>query len=160
MLVRLRSARRIELHHPASRSAEEVRRLWREYLDHRWWRHVLWMSANALVAPRPCLMLWILPGPNVIGYWFAYRAVHHALIVWGIRRVRRGAVELELRPVAVARLADRGQRRGQGQARRTRRRGHAPGRARGLDRERAVRYGRARATSPRGGRRPIATSPE
>ena len=100
MLGRLRSARRIELHHPASRGAEEVRKLWREYLDHRRWRHVLWMSANAIVAPPALLMLWILPGPNVIGYWFAYRAVHHAMIVWGIRRVRRGGVELTLRPVA------------------------------------------------------------
>ena len=36
----------------------------------------------------------------MIGYWFAYRAVHHAMIVWGIRRVRRGRIELELRPVA------------------------------------------------------------
>ena len=58
------------------------------------------MSANGLVAPPALAMLWLLPGPNVIGYWFAYRAVHHALIVWGIRRVRRGRVELELRPVA------------------------------------------------------------
>ena len=53
MLVRLRSARRIELHHPTLRNADQVRRLWSDYLNHRWWRHVLWMSANGLVAPRP-----------------------------------------------------------------------------------------------------------
>jgi hypothetical protein len=99
MLGRLRSARRIELHYPASRSAEEVRGLWREYLDHRWWRHIFWLSANGILAPPALATLWVLPGPNVIGYWFAYRAVHHALIVRGIRRVRRGAVELALRPV-------------------------------------------------------------
>jgi hypothetical protein len=100
MLVRLRSARRIELHHPVSRDGAEVRTLWRDYLNHRWWRHVLWMSANGIVAPPALATLWVLPGPNVIGYWFAYRAIHHALIVWGIRRVRRGAVELTLRPLA------------------------------------------------------------
>jgi Mitochondrial K+-H+ exchange-related len=99
MLGRLLSARRIELHHPASRDAAEVRTLWHEYLDHRWWRHVLWMSANGLIAPPALVTLWVLPGPNVIGYWFAYRAIHHAMIVWGIRRVRRGQVELELRPM-------------------------------------------------------------
>jgi hypothetical protein len=99
MLSRLRSARWIELHHPASRDADEVRGLWREYLDHRWWRHVLWMSANGIVAPPALATLWILPGPNLIGYWFAYRAVHHAMIVWGIRRVRRGQVAIKLYPL-------------------------------------------------------------
>jgi hypothetical protein len=98
MLLRLRSARRIELHHPASRAAAEVRSLWREYLNHRWWRHLLWMSVNVVVAPATWLLA-ILPGPNVIGYWFTYRALHHTLIVWGIRRVRSGRIELELRPV-------------------------------------------------------------
>jgi Mitochondrial K+-H+ exchange-related len=100
MLGRLRSARRIELHHPASREGAEVRRLWHDYLKHRWWRHVLWMSANGIVAPPALATLWILPGPNLIGYWFAYRTIHHALIVWGIRRVMKGRVELVLRPVA------------------------------------------------------------
>jgi hypothetical protein len=98
MLSRLRSARRIELHHPASRGADEVRRMWLAYLDRRWWIHLLWMIANGLVAPPGLLILWMLPGPNVIGYWFAYRAIHHALILWGIRRVRRGWVEVVLRP--------------------------------------------------------------
>ena len=42
----------------------------------------------------------ILPGPNLIGYWFAYRAIHHSLVVWGIRRVRRNQIPTELHPVA------------------------------------------------------------
>lgn len=100
MLSRLRSARRIELHHPASRGVEEVRKLWGEYLNHRWWRHILWMSANGLVAPPAIATLWVLPGPNVIGYWFAYRAIHHALIVRGIHRVRRRRVAVVLLPMA------------------------------------------------------------
>lgn len=99
MLSRLRSARRIELHHPAGRPGVQVLGLWHEYLDHRWWRHVLWTTANGLIAPPALLTLWILPGPNIIGYWFAYRAVHHALIVRGITRVRRGQVALELHQV-------------------------------------------------------------
>jgi Mitochondrial K+-H+ exchange-related len=98
MLVRLRSARRIELHHPVSRGPDEVRKLWVDYLNHRWWRHVLWMGANGIVAPPALVFLWPLPGPNVIGYWFAYRAIHHALIVLGIRRLRRGRIPIELHP--------------------------------------------------------------
>jgi len=97
MLVRLRSARRIELHHPASRHSAEVAVLWRDYLNHRWWRHLLWLSVNSVVAPFT-LLLAPLPGPNVIGYWFTYRAIHHALVVWGIRRVRRGRIPIDFHP--------------------------------------------------------------
>ena len=98
MLARLRSARRIELHHPASRTEAEVRSLWREYLNHRWWRHTLWMSLNSIIAPFT-VVLGLLPGPNVIFYWIAYRAIHHGLIVWGIRRVWREGIAIELYPV-------------------------------------------------------------
>jgi hypothetical protein len=100
MLSRLRSARRIELHHSSARDPGQVRKLWGEYLNHRWWRHILWMSANGLVAPPALATLWLLPGPNVIGYWFAYRAIHHALIVCGIYRVRYGRVEVVMCPTA------------------------------------------------------------
>jgi hypothetical protein len=93
MLVRMWSAERIDLHHPASRPADQVRALWRDYLNHRWWRHLLWMSINGVIAPGT-IPFAILPGPNVIGYWFAYRAIHHALIVWGIRRVRGGRIQV------------------------------------------------------------------
>jgi hypothetical protein len=41
----------------------------------------------------------ILPGPNLIGYWFAYRAIHHALVFWGIGRARRNTIPTELHPV-------------------------------------------------------------
>jgi hypothetical protein len=95
MLVRLRSARRIELHHPASRRGEEVRALWAHYLSHRWWRHLAWLSVNSVIAPFTVVFA-PLPGPNVIGYWFAYRAIHHGLIVWGIRRLWRNQIPLEL----------------------------------------------------------------
>jgi Mitochondrial K+-H+ exchange-related len=99
MLVRLRSAHRIDLHHPASRSSDEVRALWGGYLNHRWWRHLLWMTLNSVIAPFTVLFA-ILPGPNVIGYWFAYRAIHHTLIVWGLRRVRSGRIPIEFHPLA------------------------------------------------------------
>jgi hypothetical protein len=107
MLARLRTARRIHLYHPASRSREEVEGLWRRYLNRRWWRHVFWLVVNAVIAPFSALLA-ILPGPNVIGYWFAYRAIHHLLIVWGIRRVHRGQVPIEWRPrVALDRPIER-----------------------------------------------------
>ncbi len=89
MLVRLRSTRRIDLYHPASRTGSDVTALWQAYLAYRFRQHVVCLSYNTLVAPIALLILWALPGPNVIGYWFAYRAVHHWLVLRGIRLVRR-----------------------------------------------------------------------
>jgi Mitochondrial K+-H+ exchange-related len=99
MLARLRSAHKIELHHPVSRSSDEVRAIWQDYLAQQGRRHLVWLSVNTVIAPFSVL-LWILPGPNVIGYWFAYRAIHHLLVVWGIRRVRQRTIRIELHPVS------------------------------------------------------------
>ncbi len=90
MLRRLRSATRIDLKHPTTRPVEEVRSLWSDYLRRRGRAHVVALSYNAIIAPVALALLWPLPGPNLIGYWFAYRAVHHWLVVSGIRAVRSG----------------------------------------------------------------------
>jgi hypothetical protein len=100
MLARLWSARKIELLHPAARNGDEVRTIWTDYLQTQSWRHLFWLSCNGIIAPVAIITLWILPGPNLIGYWFAYRAIHHSLVVWGIRRVQRKHVPTELCPVA------------------------------------------------------------
>jgi Mitochondrial K+-H+ exchange-related len=95
MLARLRSARRIELHHPAGRSKDEVLTNWRNYLTRQWRRHSFWLGVNAVIAPISVILA-PLPGPNLIGYWFAYRAVHHVVVVWGISRVQRNVIPTEL----------------------------------------------------------------
>jgi hypothetical protein len=92
MLARLRGTQRIDLHHPASRPADAVAAIWQEYLNRRWHRHVVWLSVDVVIAPFGLVLLWPLPGPNLIGYWFAYRAIHHWLIVRGINAVRKGNV--------------------------------------------------------------------
>jgi Mitochondrial K+-H+ exchange-related len=99
MLARLWSARRVDLHHPAARSADEVRTIWTDYLKRQGRRHLAWLIVNGVIAPF-ALLLFVLPGPNLIGYWFAYRAIHHSLVVWGIRRVQRNKVLTELHPMA------------------------------------------------------------
>lgn len=99
MLARLRPARRIDLHHPAAYGGDEVRIVWREYLRRQWWRHLLWMSVHGVIAPVSAILA-VLPGPNVIGYWFAYRALHHSLVVWGIRRILNEKIPIELHSLA------------------------------------------------------------
>jgi hypothetical protein len=97
MLARLWSARRVDLYHPASRRGDQVLAIWNDYLRQQWRRHLVWLIVNAVIAPISVLFA-ILPGPNLIGYWFAYRAVHHSLVVWGIARVRRNKIPTELQP--------------------------------------------------------------
>ncbi len=99
MLARLWSARMIELHYPAARTAEDVGRTWKDYLKKQWRRHLVWLVFNGAIAPF-AFLLFVLPGPNLIGYWFAYRAVHHLLVVWGIGRVLRNKVPIEYQPTA------------------------------------------------------------
>ncbi len=92
MLVRLRSTRRVDLEHPASHAEADVARIWFDYLARRGRAHVVYFSYNTVIAPLALALLWPLPGPNLIGYWFAYRAVHHWLIWRGIRAVRKGRI--------------------------------------------------------------------
>lgn len=96
MLVRLYWVKRIDLHYPASKSAD-VRAIWQGYLRGRFWHHLMWLVINALIVPFVAVLA-ILPGPNVIGFWFTYRAIHHALISLGIRRARREKVATEFIP--------------------------------------------------------------
>jgi hypothetical protein len=97
MLARLWSARKVELHHPADKTTEEVIAIWADYLKKQWRRHLIWLVVNGVIAPFSFL-LFVLPGPNLIGYWFFYRAIHHLLVVWGIRRVRSGKIPTEFYP--------------------------------------------------------------
>jgi hypothetical protein len=91
MHVQFGVADEVVLHHPASESVERVGKAWRRYLRRRSRSHAWWATVNAVVLPFATVLA-ILPGPNVIGFWFAYRAVYHFLGYRGIRRVRRGGV--------------------------------------------------------------------
>jgi hypothetical protein len=86
----------VVLHYPASQPAKSVRKAWRRYLARRSRSHMLWGVVNAVATP-PGALLAILPGPNVVGFWFLYRAAYHFLAVRGIRRVRRGVVPTQWR---------------------------------------------------------------
>jgi hypothetical protein len=99
MLASLRTARTVEVYHPEWLTGDAARDLWSAYLRRRRLRHLLWLLFDALLAPL-AVVLTPLPGPNVIGYWFAYRVVRHILILIGIRRALRGTVETDFRPAA------------------------------------------------------------
>lgn len=85
MLRSLRVVHQIELHYPPSMTAVEARGAWDHYLANRRRHFLLWFILNLLVTPVT-LLLAPIPGPNVIGWWFCYRAICHALSLLGIRR--------------------------------------------------------------------------
>ncbi len=87
-LRRLRHASQLTVCYPSSVSEEAARALWTDYLASRGRRHLWWLSINALVAPVVLLLLMPIPGPNIIGYWFVYRAVCHALARMGVRHAK------------------------------------------------------------------------
>jgi len=99
LLAGLRSAATIDVYHRDTLTGDQIRDLWSAYLRRSRRRHLPWLVLNILVSPLSVLLT-PLPGPNVIGYWFAYRAVHHLLIVLGIRRVLSGRVETRFHPVS------------------------------------------------------------
>jgi hypothetical protein len=100
LLAALRSAATIEVHHGLSLSSARARELWCRYLRARRRRHLLWLAFDGALAPLSVLLA-PLPGPNLIGYWFAYRAVHQLVILHGIRRASSGRLETMFHPVAV-----------------------------------------------------------
>jgi hypothetical protein len=97
LLGRLRAARAIEVHHPSSMTAHEAAAAWSAFLARGRRRHWLWLAANVLATPVSILLA-PLPGPNLIGYWFVYRALHHGLILVGLGRARRGRVTTTFHP--------------------------------------------------------------
>lgn len=99
MLVHLRTAPVIEVHHPTTIASEEVRALWTSYLAARRRRHLPWLVVDSVIAPLT-LLLGPLPGPNVVCYWFAYRAVRHLLALAGVRHAGSARVETTLHPDA------------------------------------------------------------
>jgi len=98
LLAALLWAPKIDVYHRSSLPAALAQALWLAYLRRRIRRHLPWLLFDAVLAPLS-LVLALLPGPNVIGYWFAYRAVRHVLILLGIRRALSGRVETMFHPV-------------------------------------------------------------
>jgi hypothetical protein len=95
ILRSLRGALAITLYHPPVLAPEKSMAMWVGYLKERQGRHMFWFIMNALVTPLT-LLLAPVPGPNIIGYWFVYRAVCHLLARLGARHARSERVETAL----------------------------------------------------------------
>jgi hypothetical protein len=88
LLRALRSATSLDLHHPSNLTPKKARREWRHYLARRRNTHFFRAGIDLALAALS-LPLMILPGPNVVGFWFLWRSGLHGLIVLGTRRALR-----------------------------------------------------------------------
>jgi hypothetical protein len=66
-------------------------------------RHRRWAVIDGLLAAVILPGLFFVPGPNVIGYYFAFRAIGH---FFSMRGARHGLAEVDWQPVASSHLSD------------------------------------------------------
>ena len=97
MLRKLRHATHLTIHHPARIQGEQVKQQWTEFLNRRF-RKSAWSLVIYLVLCPLSLIAMPLPGPNLLGYWFVYRAICHLLILIGIRRAGGLTANVATRP--------------------------------------------------------------
>ena len=103
LLWHLRTEREVCAFYPAGLPDGRAMRVIRDSLSREFGRHRWWLAANTL-AGIASLALMPLPGPNVIGFYFAFRIVGHFLSVRGARqgldaitwRLRESALLAEL----------------------------------------------------------------
>lgn len=95
LLWQLRGRTEATLVHPHDLTDTQADRLLRRSLQRDWERHRFWMIVD-LLGGIASLFLILVPGPNIIGYYFLFRIVGH---FFSLRGARHG-----LRTVAWSRM--------------------------------------------------------
>lgn len=97
MLRRLHRTDRLEIViEEGTTTSDQFGKLLDEYWKTRQTRHSRRMIVAGL-AVLPAMVLTILPGPNIVGIPLAYLAWHHWRIVKGLKRIRSGVIEVEVK---------------------------------------------------------------
>jgi hypothetical protein len=85
LLWQLRRKDTVLLVHPADVTEAQARELLRRSLQRDWERHRFWLAIDGFGAAGSALLI-LVPGPNVIGYYFVFRIVGHYLSLRGARQ--------------------------------------------------------------------------
>ena len=91
LLWTLRRAREAVLHHPDDITGEAAFGILRQHLSRDFDRHRLWLAIDSLLMIASGLLI-LIPGPNIIGYYFAFRVVGH---FFSVRGARNGLVAVQ-----------------------------------------------------------------
>lgn len=84
LLWQMRRRAEASLVHPDDLTAAQALQLLRRSLQRDWDRHRFWMIVD-LFGGVGSIFLILLPGPNIIGYYFLFRIVGHYLSLRGAR---------------------------------------------------------------------------
>ena len=79
LLWHLRHVTAARLHHPSDMTSERALEIMRASMVRDRDRHFRWLVIDALLMVVLGVGLFFIPGPNVIGYYFAFRVVGHYL---------------------------------------------------------------------------------
>lgn len=97
LLQGLRHAKEVTIFHPTTETDDRARQHWHRYLARRWRSHLVTLAWDVLISPLIALLM-VMPGPNVIGYWFLYRIVTHLLAMRGVLWARLGWIPFQFQP--------------------------------------------------------------
>lgn len=86
LLWHLRSSTRVLLIHPDDVGADEAMTVARSLLSADYRKHRNWCVIDALLAAITGPLFFFVPGPNVIGWYFLFRAIGHLLAMRGARQ--------------------------------------------------------------------------
>lgn len=89
----LRNADGIVFVHPTTLSFKDLQTSWTGYLESRFQRRMIWFVLYLLILV-PSIMLAMIPGPNVIGYWVSYRLVAHGIVLFSLIRASKNRISL------------------------------------------------------------------
>lgn len=90
LLWRLRSATAAVLRHPGDLDNDEAMRLARAHFTADYGKHRRWLIIDALITAVTGPVFFFVPGPNLISWYFAFRAVGHFYAMNGARNALSG----------------------------------------------------------------------
>ncbi len=102
LLWNLRRHVEATLHYPDDLAAEAAREVMRRQLARDFDKHRFWLAINSVLMVGSAALI-LIPGPNFIGYYFAFRVVGH---FFSVRGARRGLDKVQWTEVASAPLTD------------------------------------------------------
>ena len=82
LLWNLRRETAVTAFYPTDLTFDQANTLIRRTLQRDWERHRLWLAVDSVLALGSVALI-LLPGPNIIGYYFAFRVMGHWLSIRG-----------------------------------------------------------------------------
>src|SRR5689334_21957655 len=89
LLWNLRRETAVVAFYPQDLTFEQALTLVRRTLQRDWERHRLWLAVDSVLLIGSAALI-LLPGPNIVGYYFAFRVMGHYLSIRGALQGLRG----------------------------------------------------------------------